>query len=345
MTSDNAPFYAGSTISQSWYFIGYQEQLNRITNRTISGQPTSINIVGDKRVGKSSLLYHFCQIYEQLIESRNQKPRNYLAVYISLQQGNCNYKSGFYQVIAEHLSDILEKRFKWFNQPRKLINLLNTNNFNTEKFNDSFYNNLRSLMDGNALMLVIASEKDLKIYSEEKKLTSAFFNLGHVIPLEGFTDAEAQDLVRLPQTTTPGNQAVLNENEQETALEWGGNNPYLLQLAGLYLWEAKQNNESLELTKKRFDRQVEGIYPAPQVQEISPNHTLSRKGLLLFKYILWTLPKKLGSMGRFIGANLGDVADGIIGWGLMGLVVLILCKIVPIDSIIEAVKNVLGLGD
>ena len=259
MLSDTAPFCAGPTISDSRYFIGYQEQLDFITNRTVAAQPTSINVVGKKRIGKSSLLYHFCQTYEQRIETRNKNPRNYLAVYLSLQQGNCQNKSSFYRVIAEELSNILEKRFDLFRKPRKLIQSLKANNFDTEyfyntiiqfrdvgilpiicldniealfnnpeEFNDSFYDNLRSLMDKNALMLIIASRENLKVYSNRKKLTSSFFNLGQVIKLKGLTENEARDLVRLPETKIPGSRAVLNDKEQQNALEWGEKNPYLL---------------------------------------------------------------------------------------------------------------------
>lgn len=120
MLSDTAPFHAGSIISDSRYFIGYQEQLDTITVRAISAQPTSINIVGDKRIGKSSLLYHFCQTYEQIIESRGIDPRKYLAVYLSLEAGNCQHKSSFYRVVAEELCKNLEQRYSWFGQPQKL---------------------------------------------------------------------------------------------------------------------------------------------------------------------------------------------------------------------------------
>ncbi len=367
MSSDHAPFYAGSTISEQRYFVGYQQQLDKITARTgiYSHQPGNLNIVGEKRIGKSSLLYHFCQTYEQRIEGHDQDPRNYLAVYIALQQGECQHKSGFYKVVAEHLLEILEKRYSWFGQPRSLMGLLRENSFDTDKFNDiinefktnnilpilcldkiealfkhpeefndDFYTNLRYLMTDNKLMLVIASEKDIRIYSKQKRLTSDFFNHGTIIELIGFTENEARDLVRLPQTTIPGTQSVLNENEQKIALEWGGKNPYLLQLAGSLLWEGKQYDESLAKTKKQFDLQAKGI---------SNHHSLVRKCLLFLKLIFWRLPIKLGSIGKLIGSNLGDIGDGIVGWSIIGLIVLFACKIVTLESLIEALKNVLGL--
>ena len=54
MRSYNAPFIADPIIDDSRYFVGYQEQLKTITDRTIAPQPTSLNVIGVKRIGKSS---------------------------------------------------------------------------------------------------------------------------------------------------------------------------------------------------------------------------------------------------------------------------------------------------
>ncbi len=367
MLSNTAPFCAGPTISDSRYFIGYQAQLDTITARTVGAQPTSINVVGKKRVGKSSLLYHFCQTYEQRIESRNKNPRNYLAVYLSLQQGNCQNKSSFYRVVAKELSNNLRKRYSWFGQPNRLIQALKTNHFDTESFynaiikfryvgilpiicldniealfkkpddfNDNFYDNLRSLMDKNALMLIIASRENLKVYSRRKKLTSSFFNLGQVIMLEGLTDNEARDLVRLPETNIPKSRAVLNDKEQQIALEWGGKNPYLLQLAGLYLWEEQQSSRYINRAKKRFDRQAKGI---------SANHSIWIKILIFLKWVFWRLPVKLGQIPQFIGNKRKKLAAWLIGIFIVGNIILAALGILDWDTVIKAIKKALSIGD
>jgi hypothetical protein len=62
-------------------------------------QPTSVNVVGDKRIGKSSLLYHFSQTWEQ----RVPEPSRYVVIYLSLQDADCHSEIGFYQAVAEAL--------------------------------------------------------------------------------------------------------------------------------------------------------------------------------------------------------------------------------------------------
>lgn len=53
----------------------------------------------------------------------------------------------------------------------------------TEEFDNGFYDNLRSLMNDSALMLVVASRKELSVYGSEYRFVSQFFNLGHVLKL------------------------------------------------------------------------------------------------------------------------------------------------------------------
>ena len=366
MSADIDPFYAGSTISDQRYFVGYQTQLNTITVRAVSVQPTSINVIGRNRIGKSSLLYNFCQTYEERIGGKGKDPRNFLAVYISLQQGNCQSKSGFYRVIAGELAKILQPRLNWFRQPKKLLQDLKAASFDTdsfyeamvqfrdveilpiiclddieslfqqpEEFDNGFYDNLRSLMDKSALMLVIASDSNLKIYSKQKKLTSSFFNVGQVIKLEGYSQFEAGDLVRLPQTIISEQAAALSEAEQKIALAWGGKNPYLLQLAGLYLWEAKKSSENIAWARKKFERQTQGIS--------SPHGIWGKCGRFIY-WLFWRVPVRLGRFIYLFGSNLGEVASGILGLAMIGLIIFVFLGIVSIEDLIKAIQNVTGLG-
>jgi uncharacterized protein len=51
-----------------------------------NAQPTSVNIVGDRRIGKSSLLYRICQSYENLVVSYNRQPTEFIVVYKHLEK-------------------------------------------------------------------------------------------------------------------------------------------------------------------------------------------------------------------------------------------------------------------
>ncbi|MGC1395400.1 MAG: hypothetical protein WA828_14045 [Coleofasciculaceae cyanobacterium] len=46
---------------------------------------------------------------------------------------------------------------------------------------------MRSLIDDNVLMLVVASRKELSVYGSEHRFVSQFFNLGYVLKLREVT--------------------------------------------------------------------------------------------------------------------------------------------------------------
>lgn len=62
------PFIAGSMITNPRLFVGRKDELHSITTLMTGAQPTSINLIGQRRIGKSSLLYHFFQTWEQRVQ-------------------------------------------------------------------------------------------------------------------------------------------------------------------------------------------------------------------------------------------------------------------------------------
>jgi hypothetical protein len=219
----SCPFVAGSKIEDSWRFVGRTDELHAIASRMSGVQPTSVNVVGDKRIGKSSLLYHFCQTWEQ----RVPEPSRYVVVSLSLQDADCHTEEGFYQAVAEALlnrvsgwklglrnplkakplhrqafSDAIKQ---W--KPQGVLPVLCLDDFEsllkrTEEFDNGFYDNLRSLMNDNALMLVVASRKELSVYGSEYRFVSQFFNLGHVLKLREVTTQLKQKKTRKREPST-----------------------------------------------------------------------------------------------------------------------------------------------
>ncbi|WP_199329047.1 hypothetical protein [Coleofasciculus sp. FACHB-1120] len=98
-TPPSCPFVAGSKIEESWRFVGRKDELHTIASRMSGVQLTSVNVVDDKRIGKSSLLSHFSHTWEQ----RVLNPNRYVVIYLSLQDADCHTEEGFYQAVAEAL--------------------------------------------------------------------------------------------------------------------------------------------------------------------------------------------------------------------------------------------------
>ncbi len=93
------PFVAGPKITDPRLFVGRKEELRRLVTAMEGAQPISINVVGERRIGKSSLLYHLYQTWEQ----RVQKPARYVVAYLSLQDAAAQTERDFYRAVARAL--------------------------------------------------------------------------------------------------------------------------------------------------------------------------------------------------------------------------------------------------
>lgn len=97
------PFIADKMLIESQFFVGSQAEIKVVMGMMTNAQPTSVNIVGDRRIGKSSLLYRICQDYENLVVSYNRQPTEFIVVYLSLADARCQGVDNFYQAIADKL--------------------------------------------------------------------------------------------------------------------------------------------------------------------------------------------------------------------------------------------------
>ena len=62
------PFFFGGHITDPAKFVGRKAELRRIAallETAHTGQMQSVSIVGERRIGKSSLLFHLKQVYPQ----------------------------------------------------------------------------------------------------------------------------------------------------------------------------------------------------------------------------------------------------------------------------------------
>ncbi|WP_008311456.1 TniB family NTP-binding protein [Leptolyngbya sp. PCC 6406] len=266
------PFVAGPMIQSPQSFVGRADELQTLINRMAgTSQPTSVNVVGERRIGKSSLLYHFYQTWPQRLPPEHRHA--YAVIYLSLQGAPCTEERSLYQAIARTLLDSHphypeEWRAIW--RERRLdrpdfgaavrqsraagvLPVLCLDEFEAlfahrAVFQDDFYDSLRTLMNNSDLMLITASRRLLDEYRRDYQLTSAFFNLGQVSRLECFSDPEARQVVTLPDPAHP----ALSPAAQETALQWGRKHPLLLQMAALALWEAAQLDKPETWAQQRF---------------------------------------------------------------------------------------------
>jgi uncharacterized protein len=340
------PFIANQMLTDSQFFVGRQAEIKFVMGMMTNVQPTSVNIVGDRRIGKSSLLCRIYQDYENLVLSCNRQPTEFIVVYLSLADVRCQGIDKFYQAIAERLlarssvqadpdlADLLRIQpldGTAFNRAleswksKGVLPVICLDNFeillnNVQLFNDSFYDNLRSLIDSNVLMLIIASRSKIENYRRKYNLTSSFFNLKQQLELKVFSDVEASDLVRLPQ----GNPA-LSDPRQKIALNWGEKHPYLLQSAGKYMWEAQQQGHSESWAEDNFKMEVKKV-PKPK------------------NILKWGIGavEGLGKFAKRIGGGVSGTGDLVTGIMIIVVSVALIGGVVKISDISGFCKNILN---
>ncbi|MEC4814612.1 MAG: ATP-binding protein [Scytonema sp. PMC 1069.18] len=351
-SSSTNPFVAAGMIQDSKLFVGRQGEINAIVSRMEGAQPTSINVVGEKRIGKSSLLYHFFRTWEQRVRDASL----YVVVYLSLQSVHCQRENDFYEAVAKELlsrstvktkqtvCDLLQRRpieRRVFSEAIKeckhqgILPVLCLDDFKElferkSEFNDDFYDNLRSLMDNSSLMLVIATTNGLDFYAKKHQLTSSFFNLGHLLRLGELTEDEARDLVRLPASTVSGADVALGMDEQKLTRELGGNHPFLLQLAGSLVWEARQQGKDKNWMKTRFAEESKRV-PGNQRRWL-------RRGRFIRDMV-----SGIGAFSQWLAQAWNDAKDLILGIVILVIIILAIFGVLNPEKVKEFLGYLLNL--
>lgn len=349
------PFIAGPKITDPRFFVGRKDELRALTSRMSGVQPISVNVVGDRRIGKSSLLYHFYQTWEQRVAN----PINFVVIYISLQEASPDNDGQFYKAILHELSQrpiiqhhhhlvtaygqvsITRNEFAQAIKellPLNVLPVICLDEFemllkHPQQFDDFFFDHLRGLMDDNALMFAISSLKPLDEYLKKHRLTSNFFNLGHVITLGLLTDAAQNELVLLPASTIPQTSPALGMEEQRLAKEWGKNHPYLLQLAALILCEAQQSGHDAAWAKSRFDKEASRV-PRKRWQWLKK----------LPRQLFLVLPKWLGSTTFRLGEKVDKTINWLIGITIILIIIGVFAGWIPVIAFWQYLLEVVGVG-
>ena len=142
---------------------------------------------------------------------------------------------------------------------------------------------------------------------------------------------EAGDLVRLPDPNAP----ALSPEKQQLALEWGGRHPYLLQLAGFWLWEARRQDRPESWAKQKFEEEAERF-------RISRTKFNLRRWWPPLRFLFWHLPLRVGKAAKLIGGKWDDIGSWIFGSVLLvSLGALALGK-VPWEKVKEVIEKAIG---
>ena len=275
------PFTYGNPIRDPSRFHGRREELRQIVNRLRSSARESTSIVGERRIGKTSLLKHLAN--PQVAQGLGIDPECFCLVYIDFQGLTDITPKRFWervlrktaretcdQTLQEEIKSLLdmdtydlfdlEDLFEKVAETGvTLVLLMDEFEYVTQNtnFQADFFGGLRALAIHQNLVLVTATRRELVdlCHSEQIK-GSPFFNIFASVVLRPFQAQEAAELV---DAYAQGADLALSSRDKETILILGGGCPFFVQMAGYHLVEAKarglQDTETYKETITCFDEQ------------------------------------------------------------------------------------------
>ena len=276
------PFTFGNPIRDPARFYGRKGDIRQIVNRLLSSAHESTSIVGERRIGKTSLLYHLSN--PAAAADLGLTEDKYCLVYIDFQGLTDITPQRFWQRVLHKMSraicdqsliptiDGLRKResFDLFDL-EDLFETINDRGLNivlfmdefeyvtqNQNFGADFFGGLRALAIHYDLSLVPATRRELVdlCHSDEIK-GSPFFNIFANVVLKPFMMADVNELI---DGYVEGQLFAFTPDEKAFVLRLGGGHPFFVQMAGYYIVEGKMQGlrDDLLVTQvaAEFDQQA-----------------------------------------------------------------------------------------
>ena len=331
------PFFFAGKIANVDQFVGRQPELKKIfgyLNTSNTGQIQHVSVVGERRIGKSSLLYHLNQVYKQNLPASGK----YRFVYVDLDKPQCHTQAGLLRFLLEQLSLPIPKKlsletfYELIEQehenhglwPVFLLDEFEHLPQRKAEFPDGFYETLRSLGNNNIAGLVTASQHSLQALAEQGKLTSPFFNIFHQLDLKEFSASEASLLLERGRNC----DHPFSTADCEEILKIAGRRPARLQVVASLAYEAKASGATTDWKVIK----AEAIKQAPFGNH--GNAAVNKTNWLLvpFKWLLWRVPQYIGHtilvvIGR--GEQTNETTDRLIGYLALILILGLLAGLIP----------------
>jgi hypothetical protein len=273
------PFTYGNPISEPARFFGRKREIEQIYSRLLNSEFESSSLVGDRRVGKTSLLN--CVAHPELRQRYRLDDDRYLFVYTDLQIVDENTtparlwqhllqrmarqcrRDEIKRMLAEDLKSAdaidnfaLSDLFDVIDDANQNVVFLldEFDNITSNKnFGPDFFYGLRSLATHHNLSLITSSQRELiELCHSEAIRSSPFFNIFANINLRHFNEAEARELVA---TVLAPSDVRFSDAEIAAIFRIAGYHPYFVQAASYFLFDAYGRGLSPEERRAFLERE------------------------------------------------------------------------------------------
>lgn len=261
LTTSPNPYLNRVMIKRRDDFFGRVQEVRRIYARLNATPPGSVSIVGDRKIGKSSLLNF---IYNR--QNRNEQleqPERMVMVFLDLQQQKNMTLENFVKVLIGMAGYELRGRLDIggcsldLDGVRDMVQKLDENGFRlciildefeavtaNPNFDLEFFSFLRYLANHYNVAYLTSSARHLQSLCYNQEISdSPFFNIFSAQRLSAFRRSEAEELIRIPSERV--NQPLVDYAER--ILEVSGYFPFFIQIACSHCLEYLDENPGHEL--------------------------------------------------------------------------------------------------
>ena len=258
----NNPFSNRRMIKNPDEFFGRKDELTTIFTRLPNLQ--SCDVSGERKIGKSSLLYY---IFLKLRDGDE-----YRIAYIDMQDAKYHTLEGFLKYSLKELgsdpgvissnshnenliafSDSI-KGLRSKIKPVLLIDEFENLTKRQEEFTNDFFDAMRSLGSHGQIAYVSASLHSLKWLCIAGHFTSPFYNIFSQVPLGQFSPEETTEFLSAKR-----GGVEFNEEEIEFIKEIANNHPLHLQIACYHVLESKGNVYDEKKIRKDIEKEIKSF--------------------------------------------------------------------------------------
>ena len=238
------PYLNRSMIRSIDEFYGRELEIERVMDRIGAATPQSVSLVGERRAGKSSLLWYISQ--PQIYSSRLKGAERYVFIFIDFQGLRQLDQEGFCRIFGEYLAEAAGERL----QIGELTNLSDLEGAaraldraglqlvclfdefeivtGSAAFGSEFYGALRSLANLHNVAYITSSRRPLRALCHSEAISeSPFFNIFTTTHVGPMTDEEARRMIAVPSAAA----GEPLEAWADEILRLSGYLPFFLQIA------------------------------------------------------------------------------------------------------------------
>ena len=224
-------------------FVGRIDELRRMQQAMENGH--SLSVVGDWRIGKTSLLAAFgerARTAGRVVRQLSGEGPEGGSVSEFVAQATGRSAPDDTEAAADQLSTWAAATT---NAKSGLRPVLIVDEFErlVAEFPPRFFERIRGLLE--RVMVVLCSRRELDLVYQARNLTSPFHNTLELVRVALLDDLAVEALLK----ESPG---ILSAEDQSALREWAGRHPYFLQLYGHELADARLHHTSTESAFDRF---------------------------------------------------------------------------------------------